>query len=167
MTSSTESGRSRITDAVFALVMIAVSAITIWEASKQPRSPFDPVGAAAVPIWTAWIMIGLAVLLLLRVLLGLATQGDAQMLFANARESVDDGPVDRPILTGMTLLLSFAYLVVMPRVGFVVATTVFTFVSGLVLGERTRRSRIVAMAVALVTGIGLDWGFRLLLVALP
>ena len=80
---------SRRRDLIFALAIIAIAGLVIWEARKQPRSPYDPIGAAGVPIWTAGIMIILAGSMLVRLALGKSTTGDAKSLFTST-EAVDD-----------------------------------------------------------------------------
>src|SRR5262245_25142786 len=85
-TAPADTRQSRSPDAVFAISMITVSLVTIFEARKQPRSPYDPIGAAAIPIWTGWITIGLAAVLLLRIALRRSTIGGAQSLFVGIVE---------------------------------------------------------------------------------
>ena len=161
-----DSVASRRRDLAFALGILAVCALTIWEARKQPRAPFDPVGAAAVPIATATIMILLALVILVRLWLNRSTRGGAQSLFSST-EAADDSYVVRPAMSWMAIALSFAYAAAIPLAGFMVATIGFLAVFGWVLSDRSPRSTVIVTAVGLAGGVGLTLGFRALLVDLP
>ena len=71
------SDRTARRDATFAIAMIAAGALTIWGVRNQPRAPIDPVGAAAIPFWTAIAVIALASILLARIILGHRVQVEA------------------------------------------------------------------------------------------
>ena len=159
-------GRTSIRDGAFALAMIGAGAITIWGVRNQPRAPFDPVGAAAIPVWTSIAVIGLALLLLVRIVLGHATRGGAASLFT-ATEAVDDSYVVRPSLSLATTLLAFGYAAVLPFAGFRLASIGFMLVLGWMLSDRTPRAAAIVATIAIVGGAGLDAGFRALLVDLP
>ncbi len=153
-------------DAFFALSMIAVSLLTMWGLRNQPKAPYDPVGAAAIPFWTAVIVLALAVVLLARVWLRKATRGDAMSLFT-ASEAVDDTYTVAPRLSVYAIGLSFLYAAAIPLAGFMVASVAYMTVLGWTLGDRSPRSLAIVIAVALIGGAGLDLGFRALLIDLP
>ncbi len=163
-----ETRRSRGADAVFALAMIGAAIATLVELRKQPRSPFDPVGAAAIPSWTAWIVIALAALLLLRLVFGRATAGAAQSLFVGI---VDQAGLDyrlRPALALATFALTVAYAAVMPLIGFLAATACYLLALGWLLCDRKPVSLVVTGAIALLGSVAIDWVFRrILYVPLP
>jgi|GEM_PF-5052519 len=164
--SATEAPKSARADALFALAMMAVALLTMWGVRNQPRAPFDPVGAAAVPFWTAAIVLALACLLLVRVLLKHATRGAAMSLFTTS-EAVDDSYAVVPRFSVYAVVLSVLYAALIPLAGFLAASVLFMLVFGAALCDRTPRSLAVVAAVALAGGIGLDWGFRALLIDLP
>ncbi len=153
-------------DAAFAAAMIVAGAATIWGVRDQPRAPFDPVGAAAVPFWTAVATIVLALLLLARIALGHATRGAAGGLFTATQPS-DDGYQVRPGLSVAATLCAFSFAAALPVVGFRAAAIGFMFVLGWILGDRTPRAVAIAGAIAVVGGAGLDAGFRALMIDLP
>lgn len=153
-------------DAVFAVSMIVVAGLTIWGLRNQPKAPYDPVGAAAVPFWTAVIVLTLAVLLLVRVMLKHSTRGDAISIFTMS-EAVDDSYAVRPWLSAHAIVLSFGYAAAIPVVGFMYASIGFMLILGWLLSDRTPRAFALVMAVALVGAVGLDQGFRALLIDLP
>jgi hypothetical protein len=161
-----DSATSRRRDLAFALGIIAISALAIWEARKQPKAPFDPVGAAAVPIATAAIMIALALVILARLALGRATRGSAQSLFT-ASEAVDEGYRVRPAMSWAAIALSFAYAAAIPVAGFMAATVVYLGALGWIMADRSARAAIVVAAIAATGGVGLTLGFRALLIDLP
>ncbi len=161
-----DSASSRRRDFGFALAIIGVCAVVIWEARKQPKAPFDPVGAAAVPIVTASIMILLALAILVRLALGRTTRGAAQSLFT-AAEAIDESYTIRPGLSWTAILFSAAYVAAIPVGGFMAATTGFLAALGWAMSDRSIRSTAIATAIALAGGVGLTLGFRALLIDLP
>ena len=161
-----DTSTSRRRDLIFALVIIAVAAVVIWEARKQPHSPYDPIGAAGVPIWTAGIMIVLAGSMLLRLALGRSTAGAAKSLFTST-EAVDDSYDTRPGLSLAAIVGSIVYIAAMPLVGFLPATIAFLWLLGSILSDRSPRALAICAAIAIVGGVGLDLGFRAMLVDLP
>ena len=161
-----DSASSRRRDFGFALVIVAVCALTIWEARKQPVAPFDPVGAAAVPIWTAAIMILLAGSILVRLALGRSTRGGAQSMFA-VTEAADASYLPRPGMSVAAILISLAYAAAIPIAGFMAATAGFLVVLGWTLSDRSVRAAAITIAIAIAGGVGLTLGFRALLVDLP
>ena len=157
---------SRRRDLIFALAIIAIAGLVIWEARKQPRSPYDPIGAAGVPIWTAGIMIILAGSMLVRLALGKSTAGDAKSLFTST-EAVDDSYSTRPGLSAAAVVGTAVYILAMPFTGFMAATIAYLWLLGSVLSDRTPRALAICAAIAIVGGVGLDFGFRAMLVDLP
>jgi hypothetical protein len=168
MSAPPDSRHSRRADVAFALLMIAAAAVTIWEAQRIPRSPFDPVGAAAIPIWTAWLLVALAVVLLVRVALGRSTAGDAQSLFVNL---ADESQIDyrlRPELAALSFALTVAYVAALPLAGFLLATFVYMLLLGWALCNCSRLGLSSTAGAALVGSIAIDWIFRRwLLIDLP
>jgi hypothetical protein len=160
--------QSRAADAIFAIAMIAVSLVTIFEARKQPRSPYDPIGAAAIPIWTGWITIGLAALLLLRIALRKSTLGGAQSLFVGI---VEQDTLDYRLWPGLAVtsfVLTIAYAAAIPLIGFRIATFGFMLALGWLMCDRRPVSLIGTAIVAAGGSVAIDYVFRsLLLVDLP
>jgi len=164
--SVTEEPKSARADALFALAMMAVALLTMWGVRNQPRAPYDPVGAAAVPFWTAVAVLALASVLLVRVLLKHSTRGAAMSLFTMS-EAVDDSYAVVPRFSIYAVVLSFLYVALIPLAGFAAASALFMLVFGAALSDRTPRSLAIVAVVALLGGVGLDYGFRALLIDLP
>lgn len=168
MSTRPDTSKSRRTDVAFALLMIASAAATIWEAQRIPRSPFDPVGSAAIPVWTAWLLIALAVVLLGRVALGRSTAGDAQSLFVNLADEAEIDYRLRPDLAALSFVLTVAYVALMPLAGFLLTTFVYMLLLGWALCDRSRRALIGTSLLALLGSLAIDWIFRRwLLIDLP
>lgn len=153
-------------DAAFALAMIAVALFTIWGLRNQPKTPYDPLGAAAIPVWTAGCVIVLATILLVRVLLRHATRGGAQALFTSS-EAVDDSYAVVPSFSAWAVGLSILYVAAMPFVGFMLASIVYMMALGWILSARTPRALAILFVVSVVLGAGIDFGFRAMLIDLP
>ncbi len=164
--SATEEPKSARADALFALAMMAVALLTMWGVRNQPRAPYDPVGAAAVPFWTAVAVLALASVLLVRVLLKHSTRGAAMSLFTMS-EAVDDSYAVVPRFSIYAVVLSFLYVALIPLAGFAAASVLFMLVFGTALCDRTPRSLAIVAVVALLGSVGLDYGFRALLIDLP
>ncbi len=153
-------------DAGFAAVMIAVALFTMWGVRNQPKAHYDPVGAAAVPFWTAAAVFVLAAVLLARVLLRHSTRGNSLSLFTSS-DAIDDSYSVVPRLSIYSIFASILYVAAIPVIGFMAASVVYMCVLGWLLGDRTPRSFAIVLAVAVVCGVGLDLGFRALLIDLP
>jgi hypothetical protein len=59
------------------------------------------------------------------------------------------------------------YVALIPLAGFAAASVLFMLVFGAALCDRTPRSLAVVAVVALLGSVGLDYGFRALLIDLP
>jgi hypothetical protein len=166
MSAAPETAQRPFADGAFGVAVICVGALVMWGLRNQPKAPYDPVGAAAVPFWIAAIVMVLGGLLLARVLLRHSTRGDATAYFIST-EAIDDSYAVRPGLSVVAALAAFGYAAAMPLVGFAVASVAFMSVLGWFLCDRTPRSLVAVVAVALVGGFGLDAGFRAMLISLP
>ena len=166
MSGGPEATRRSFADGGFGAAMIGVAGLVMWGLRNQPKAPYDPVGAAAFPFWTAALVMALGALLVIRVLLRRSTRGEAAAYFVST-EAIDDSYSVRPGLSVVAAAGSFAYAVAMPLVGFAVASATFMFVLGWLLCDRTPRALAAVAAVALVGGFGLDAGFRAMMISLP
>lgn len=153
-------------DAAFALSMIAVALLTMWGVRNQPKAPYDPVGAAAVPFWTAAIMLVLAGVLLARVFLRRSTRGSSMPLFTMS-EAIDDSYALSRRLSVYGIGLAILYATAIPYLGFMLASIGYMAIFGWLLSDRSPRALATVAAVAVIGGVGLDLGFRALLIDLP
>lgn len=166
MSKPAESPKIAKADAAFAVSMIAVALLTMWGLRNQPMAPYDPVGAAAIPFWTAAAVLALAVVLLGRVLMRHSTRGNSIQLFTSS-DAIDDSYAVSHRLSIYAAGLSILYAAMIPVLGFMAASVGYMFFTGWVLGDRTPRALVTVAAVAVVVGVGLDLGFRALLIDLP
>lgn len=155
-----------VADGAFAVAMVCVGAFVIWGLRNQPKAPFDPVGAAAVPFWTAVLMIVLAGSLLIRVLLGRSTTGTATSYFVST-DAIDDSYEVRPGFSLAAMFASFAYAAAMPFLGFAIASAGFMLFLGWQLSDRSPRALATVAAIAIIGGFGVDAGFRAMMIDLP
>lgn len=161
-----ESERFAKGDAAFAVSMIAVALMTMWGVRNQPKAPYDPIGAAAVPFWTAAIVLALAFVLLVRVLFRHSTRGSSTPLFTMS-QAIDDSYAISHRLSVYGIGLAILYAIAIPQLGFMFASVGYMTVFGWLLSDRTPRALAIVAAVAIIGGVGLDMGFRALLIDLP
>jgi len=67
----------------------------------------------------------------------------------------------------VAIAATVAFVAAVPAMGFRYASIAFMLVLGWQLSDRAPRSLAVVAAVALVSGFGLDAGFRAMMVSLP
>ena len=166
MSDAPDSAKSAFADGAFGAAMIGVGALVMWGLRNQPKAPFDPVGAAAVPFWTAAIVMALGAILLARVLLRHSTRGSVESYFVST-EATDDSYDVRPGLSAVATVASVVYVAAIPLLGFAIASCGFMFALGWFLSDRTPRATAIVAAIAIVGGFGLDAGFRAMMIDLP
>lgn len=150
-------------DVVLAVLVMAAGALVIWGLRAQPKATFDPVGSAAIPFWTAVLAIGLAAVLLVQALLA----GRRGRPAAAAAATEDPGYPVRPALSWVAIAGSAAYAVLLPVLGFSLATTLFMGALGWALSDRRPRTLAIVAVMAILGGFGLGAAFRALSVSLP
>jgi hypothetical protein len=144
-------------------VLVLVAAGVTWrEARGLPPAPYDPLGPKAFPlaVSVALAVLGLAMLarLLVGRSLGQAATGMVVGLDAAASHA------RRPWTAAGILLLAFGYASALSvrSFGFLPATAVYLFLSGVLLGPLAR-GRVAAMAAfAVAAAVVLDLLFRVL-----
>jgi hypothetical protein len=158
--------RSALPDIVFALGVIAVAGVVWWEASFLPPPLYDPLGPGTAPIWLCWALIGLGAILLARALLGLAIGHSAQALILGIGGADGDYRL-RPGLAVFGFAATLAYVAAMTLgVGFLWATMAFMAALGVAMGERTPRHIAIAVVLAVLGALGVDFLFRRVFVVL-
>ncbi len=139
-----------------------VAGVTWHEARGLPPAPYDPLGPKAFPIGVSVALALLGLAMLVRLLfgrsLGQAATGMVVGLDAAASHA------RRPWTAAGILLLAFGYAGALSvrGVGFLPATAVYLFLSGVLLGP-LERGRVAAMAgFAVAAAVVLDLLFRVL-----
>lgn len=165
-----ETARERRTDAVLGGVMLAVALVTFWQARKLPPAPFDPLGPKTFPLYLCAVLAVLALILLARVALGLRVgRSRVSLILGVGGEAPTDYRL-RPGLAAFTFAWTAAYTAALTftPVSFLVACIVYMGVLGLAMCDRSRRQAGMALAVALIGGLAIDYTFtRIFVVALP
>jgi hypothetical protein len=152
--------KHRVVDAIFALVVLALATVVGLEASRLPPAPYDAVGPKGVPLLICLVLGALALILLVRAILGLAI-GRAQHSLILGLE--DEAPTDyrlRPDIAWATFGALLAYVAAMRVIGFRAATILFVAGLGLLYAPRTRRHAVATIAVAIIGGLAVDFLFR-------
>jgi fatty acid desaturase len=152
-------------DIAFALGSAAVAGLVILGLRGQPKAPYDPVGAAAIPFWTAVAVLALAVVLVATTVFGRRPR-QATTMPSFARDA-SGAVIGQPRLALATIALAAGYAALLPVVGFLVASVAFGAALGLALGDGSRRQRWVTLGVASSVGVVLDAVCRALLISLP
>jgi hypothetical protein len=151
---------SRKPDIVFALVIMALGAAVVFEASKLRASPFDPLGPGGVPMGVGALLFVFALYVLVSAVFG-AGVGGGQRMFSG----LEDEDAEQPLRWGRSIAVyafSLVYLAVLPlrAVDFLPATIVYMIVLLLFLGDRSWRSLLIAVLLSVPLAYTLDQVFR-------
>ena len=155
--------RTKGPDIAFAIVVMALGAVSIVEGLSIRPSRFDPLGPGAVPA-----MIGVALCILAgAVLLSTATSlriGDGARLFTGLEDEAGSEPLLwQRALAAFVTTLAYVAVLELRLVGYLGATFAYTAFLWLVLGRRDARGAAIALVTAAVTAGLLDTIFRRLL----
>lgn len=166
----TINAKERRVDAIAALVALAVAGVVWWEASGLPPAPFDPMGPKTVPMWLSYALATLALIVLGRLALGLRVgQSTTSMILGVGGEA----PTDYRLRPGVAVfsflwLIAYTSALTFTPVTFLVATVVYLAVLGWAMSDRSRRHTVIALVVALVGGLAINYTFtRIFVVDLP
>ncbi|HEU5320408.1 MAG TPA: tripartite tricarboxylate transporter TctB family protein, partial [Methylomirabilota bacterium] len=139
-----------------------VAGVTWREARGLPPALYDPLGPKAFPIGVSVALAALGLAMLGRLLVGRSLGRAATSMVVGLEAAA--GQARRPWTAAGTLLLAFGYAGALSirGVGFLPATAVYLFLSGVLLGPLTGR-RVAAVAVfAVAAALALDLLFRVL-----
>jgi len=133
-------------DIVISLSLIALAIAVLIAAKDIPPPFFDPIGSAAFPKYTAYLIIFLALVIGIRSILL------AQLL---PRESKRDFKLE-PFLAAYTVVVPVLYVLSMNLgwASFRIATTLFIFALAALLSRFDRRVLIASALIAPVFGFG-------------
>ncbi len=138
-------------DRIVGIGLLAGGALLLFETFSFRVNDWEPLGMAFWPR-------------LLLALLGFCA------VFLIVKGRLDDGPfLSVHARSFLALGLGVAYVVLLPRIGFLLLTPAFVFAASLLIGRELRWQRLVeAAALAVVTTLALDLVFKqVLLVQLP
>jgi hypothetical protein len=169
MTEAPEASRQRRVDALAAAVVLAVAVVMFFAARREPKAFYDPFGPGTAPMAVSVGLAVLAIVLLIRALLGVRIGQSAQSLVLGL-----DGapPADyrlRPELAFVTFATTSLFVAAMAAgLPFLWSTLAFLFILGAAMTDRRPRSIGIAAVVAIVGAVAIDALFRrILLVQLP
>ena len=154
-------GITHVAEIAYVALILAVAGIVWRAASALPPAPYDPLGPKTFPIWVSYGLAALGLVMLARLLFG-RSLGRAPQAMVVGLEDLEAKHARRPWVAVLILILAFAYAAGLSfrSVGFLPATAIYLFLSGVVLGPIERR-RIVFVAIfAIVAAVALDFVFR-------
>jgi hypothetical protein len=154
-------GITRTAEIGYVLLILAVAGIVWREASTLPPAPYDPLGPKTFPIWASYALAALGLAMLLRLLFGRSLGRAAHVMVVGLEDAAVEHE-QRPWVAVLTLVLAFAYATALSfRIGgFLPATAVYLFLSGIALGPlKPRRAAIVAVFAVIAAAV-LDFVFR-------
>jgi len=164
-----EEARRRNLDALAALVVLAIAVVVFLAARREPAPLYDPFGPGTAPMAISVALAILAVILLVRALLGLRIGQSAQSLILGLDGAAPAEYRLRPDLALITFVTSVLFVAAMNAdLPFLWSAMAFLLVLGAALSDRRPRSLVMAAAVAVIGAIAIDALFRrVLLVQLP
>lgn len=156
------SARDRLGEALYPLALLAVGIVTLREASGLAPAPFDPLGPKTFPVWMAWGLIALSLIMLGMLALGRDLgRSTTAMVFGLDGEGEHRA---RPFVPVLILVLTAAYIaaIAWKLTSFRVSTGLFVFATAMLLSPPTKRSLAIAVAAALIVALSVDGIFRVL-----
>ena len=154
-------GVTRAAEIGYVVLILAVAGIVWREASALPAAPYDALGPKTFPIWVSYGLAALGLAMLVRLLFGRSLGSAAQAMVVGL-ESAAGEHARRPWAAIAFLILAFAYAAALSLrgVGFLPATAVYLFLSGVLLGRLERRRIAIVAVFAVGAAIMLDLVFR-------
>ena len=154
-------GITRTAEIAYIALILVVAGIVWREARVLPPAPYDALGPKSFPIWVSCGLAALAVAMLARLLFGRTLGSAAQPMVVGLQDALGDG-ARRPWVAVATLVLAFAYATALSfrSIGFLPATAVYLFASGVVLGPIERRRILIVAVFAILAAVLLDLVFR-------
>lgn len=155
------SGVTRAAETAYVVLILAVAGIVWREASALPPAPYDSLGPKTFPIWVSYGLAALGLAMLVQLLFGRSLGSAAQAMVVGLEEVIGDQP-RRPWVAILFLILAFAYAAALSfrGIGFLAATVVYLFLSGVLLGPFERRRIAIVAIFAITAALVLDFVFR-------
>jgi len=152
---------TRIAEIGYIVLILAVAGVIWREASALPSAPYDPLGPRTFPIWVSYGLAALGLAMLARLMFGRSLGRATQPIVVGLEDLADERP-RRPWIAVLTLILAFVYVAALSfrSVGFLPATAVYLFLSGVALGPLERRRIVIVAIFAVGAATALDFIFR-------
>ena len=154
-------GITRTAEIAYVALILAVAGIVWREASALPPAPYDSLGPKSFPIWVSYGLAALGLAMLVRLLFGRSLGSAAQAMVVGLERLIGER-ARQPWAPSLRLILAFAYAAAFSfrSVGFLPATAVYLFLSGVVLGPIERRRLLIVAIFAVAAAVLLDLVFR-------
>lgn len=154
---------TRTAEVAYVVLIIAIAGVILQQAIQLPPAPYDPMGPKALPIGVAVGLGALGLIMLAKLLFGRGLSRTVQSMVVGL-EADGAGHVRRPLTAVLIVLLAIAYAIAFnfPSIGFFRATTVYLFLSGLVLSRLEWRNVAGVAVFAVTAAYALDLLFRVL-----
>ncbi|WP_027133029.1 tripartite tricarboxylate transporter TctB family protein [Geminicoccus roseus] len=143
---------------VAGLVTLVIGGLFIAEARGLPPPFFEPIGSAAVPRATAWIVVALSIAMMAKAVL----IGTSRKIHFETRADV------WRTIAFAALVIAYVVGLALTRIGFASLTIAFLTIAIPLLGGFSRRMFLQALALGVVLGFALQYLFtRVLVTDLP
>ena len=157
---------TRRAEIAYIVLVLVVAGVTWREARALPPAPYDALGPKAFPIGVSVALALLGLAMLVRLLVGRSLGQAAVGMVVGLDAGLDAAAthVRRPWTAAGVLLLAFGYAGALSvrGIGFLPATAVYLFLSGVLLGPLARRRVAAIAAFAVAAAVVLDLLFRVL-----
>ena len=153
---------TRAAEMGYIALILALAAIAGYQAWRLPPAPYDSMGPSFFPLSVSIVLGALGFAMLVKVAFGRGLERRAQSMVVGLGEAAEH--VQRPLTALLTILLAIGYAITFakPGIGFLPATAVYLFLSGLVLGPFALKRAAGIAVFAVVMAIALDLLFRVL-----
>lgn len=142
-------------------VLAALFTGLFFQASDLPSSMWEPLGSGSFPRLILAVMVALNLAIMVK-------EGRAFMAQAPGQRSQVNAWVWHHRLAFAVLALFAVYIVLLPWLGFTLASLAFLMAGQWVLGARSLKALAIALAVALMFSLGVDTLFRdVFVISLP
>jgi Tripartite tricarboxylate transporter TctB family len=157
------SGITRTAEIAYVVLILVLAGIVWREASALPPAPYDSLGPKSFPIWVSCGLAALGLAMLVRLLFGRQLGSAAQVMVVGLEDVVGER-ARRPWVAILFLILAFAYAAALSfrGFGFLPATAVYLFLSGVLLGPFEARRIAIVAVFAVGAAITLDLVFRMI-----
>src|SRR5262245_57531879 len=148
---------TRTAEIAYIVLILAVAGIVWREARALPPAPYDALGPKSFPIWVSCALAALGGAMLVRLLFGRSLGSAAQPMVMGLEDAIG-GRIRQPWVAAAILVLAFAYATALSfrGIGFLPATAVYLFASGIVLGPIARRRVLIVALFAVIAAVLLD-----------